>query len=1007
MSFTMKNLLFIVFLAWFLLQPQLHASTLCQQKAEEIIIEAEQAEQSLQHYKAVELYLKAAKQLMVCDLLNEAKVIYLKAANYAIENDELDEVESILNQVEKLTNEQQTSETIKAKLSLTKGNLHKARGTRLDRVISLNHYNQALEIAKIQQDTLTMIEANLGLGYWPWFDFAVEGARPYFKNAANLADQYSNVPATLKAKTKYWLASNYQYELMLSSKKRTTEHRNSLGLFKAVKAYLDQENIHQSYPLRALIENDIALYYWDISKLGSIKDDKGQLVKTIDTWKVEMLDSSIYIYQQALKKWDLNYSKDHRQKANSINNLGMSYQNQHGMKGIQSKEKAAKTYLESVQMRERVQGKYHPEVYRNYNNLARLYSFDKNYEPALLYYNKAINTSLLEEEKFDVKKDYALEQISSPVQLFYALKNMILVYDGMYKENNDTENLKMSLDYSLASIRLLEKMLLSYSEGKSGLNIIQKNRYIYVFGVRNARSLYEITKEEKYIDLMLSIMEKSKTNLSRFHLQNFGVINENEVLEDIYGDHSLSLDIHTLRDELVLAKQTKANTKILEIENSIAQLSHQRNRLLQQLEKNNPLYYRMKYQSKNITLEGIREMLDDSTIFIEYFESARYFHVIGISNDTILLDTIPKDNRLMELIGYKQNKDFIIGDFRHSISNEDCIYDSRKEGYDTFTQSSSALYDLLLKNILTSLGTNKNKLIILPDGALNFIPFELLLTDAHSNEEIEYATLPYLIFDYSIQYAYSTSLLLKATKQNKQASKNYTGYACSYNGTDNATLSHTKIEVSLASDILGGSTFFDDSFSKMDILKPKNKSKILHLAMHAEVDDKNLFSSKFILEHDQANIKAYDLQFADFRGTELAVLSACNSGIGKFEKGEGVASLAKSFYMAGCPSTVMSLWLVDDETSPEITQNFFQHLKDGNSKSKALREAKLNFLKTRKGKFQAHPFYWSSLVSIGNDDLIKFKKNSLLGFIKRDVILLVLLLSVFLVSVISRKLKLT
>ncbi len=98
----------------------------------------------------------------------------------------------------------------------------------------------------------------------------------------------------------------------------------------------------------------------------------------------------------------------------------------------------------------------------------------------------------------------------------------------------------------------------------------------------------------------------------------------------------------------------------------------------------------------------------------------------------------------------------------------------------------------------------------------------------------------------------------------------------------------------------------------------------------------------------------------------MVVLSACNTGYGKIQKGEGVRSLGYAFAYAGVPSVVISHWQVDDKSTSLLMQDFYKYLAKGNKKSDALRMAKLNLLNHANTGY-ANPYYWSAFVTYGND----------------------------------------
>jgi CHAT domain-containing protein len=96
------------------------------------------------------------------------------------------------------------------------------------------------------------------------------------------------------------------------------------------------------------------------------------------------------------------------------------------------------------------------------------------------------------------------------------------------------------------------------------------------------------------------------------------------------------------------------------------------------------------------------------------------------------------------------------------------------------------------------------------------------------------------------------------------------------------------------------------------------------------------------------------------------VLSACNTGFGKIETGEGVMSLARAFHFSGVPAIIMSLWKVPDKETAFLMTEFYKNIAKKNSKSAALRHAKLAYLKEVEDPLLSHPFYWSGFVLSGN-----------------------------------------
>ncbi len=137
---------------------------------------------------------------------------------------------------------------------------------------------------------------------------------------------------------------------------------------------------------------------------------------------------------------------------------------------------------------------------------------------------------------------------------------------------------------------------------------------------------------------------------------------------------------------------------------------------------------------------------------------------------------------------------------------------------------------------------------------------------------------------------------------------------------------------------------------------------MLHFATHFWNDDRQPLYSRIALA--DGVLQTYEIFDAKLNA-ELAVLSACNTGLGKLRKGEGLIGISRAFLYAGVPSLVVSLWSVDDEATARIMGFFYRHLQAGSSKKQALRQAKLDYLDVSRG-VKKDPFYWAPFILNGD-----------------------------------------
>ncbi|MEM6805242.1 MAG: CHAT domain-containing protein, partial [Bacteroidota bacterium] len=226
-------------------------------------------------------------------------------------------------------------------------------------------------------------------------------------------------------------------------------------------------------------------------------------------------------------------------------------------------------------------------------------------------------------------------------------------------------------------------------------------------------------------------------------------------------------------------------------------------------------------------------------------------------------------------------------------------------------------------------------------------------------------------------------------------------------------LNFNRVEVDKIINLTGGDGLIGQNATEAFFKSQVRDQKIIHLAMHGFVDEKEPLYSGLVFDLplsevdgrlgtnslDQSNLKeselddgilhAYEIYEMELNA-ELAVLSACETGTGTIKRGEGIISLAHAFKYAGCPNIVMSLWKVDDESTSELMQFFYSHLKAGKEKDEALRQAKLDYIKLYPS---APPFYWAPFVLVGDDSPIEFE-----GFWEKYFITVFLILIVLVVS---------
>ena len=163
-------------------------------------------------------------------------------------------------------------------------------------------------------------------------------------------------------------------------------------------------------------------------------------------------------------------------------------------------------------------------------------------------------------------------------------------------------------------------------------------------------------------------------------------------------------------------------------------------------------------------------------------------------------------------------------------------------------------------------------------------------------------------------------------------------------------------------------------------------SSIIHLATHGYVNHENADKSSLYFLDDtisgeDGQLNAYEIMGMDLSNTQLVTLSACNTGVGAIQKGEGVASLGRAFAYAGCQNQLISLWPANDKSTTAIMSHYYSNLKNGLGKSESLKNAKLAYL-SEAPQVLKHPYYWAGFVYYGDDNELSISS----GFSNMNII---------------------
>jgi len=263
---------------------------------------------------------------------------------------------------------------------------------------------------------------------------------------------------------------------------------------------------------------------------------------------------------------------------------------------------------------------------------------------------------------------------------------------------------------------------------------------------------------------------------------------------------------------------------------------------------------------------------------------------------------------------------------------------------------------------------NSTELTVYPLNEISYISFDALI---NSSDE-------YLVKNYSVHYISSLFSVINSNPVFTDSEKPFSLFSPSDYGVDSLNeLFYADAEVRTIETYLEGEIYDQNQATKGNFLSRAKKDKIIHLASHSILDLKHPYESYLLFDDNGDNenkLFAYEI-FSLTLSADLLTLSTCNSGNGEIEEGIGSISLSNAFYFAGVPSIISSLWNTQDKSSSEIMIRFYQNLKNGDSKSESLRQAKLHFLENA-DKIQQQPFFWANYFLYGDDQKLYEKKSN-------------------------------
>jgi len=829
----------------------------------------------------------------------------------------------------------------------------------------------------------------------------------YGENHINVAKSYNNLGAVYYKLGDYDKVLDYSFKTLKIKRQLLGDHHPSVGStylnigsmsmekgdYEKGKAYIEkallilQESLRENHPV-LIIANKI---------LGSCYKRLRNYPKAIEH------------YEKGIAITQSNYGKNHYRAGGIYHNLGDLYRK------IGKYEKANKYANKALKIFLNNQSN-NKEVAASYESLGSINNTKGEYDKAIEQYEKALqfyaNQSLKGPDRaipyMGIGVAYSHKSKFLKAGPYFDNSARALQYDFNQPTNFDQVSDRFLLRILLNKKRIYYEKLYQNNQNKKYLDSIQQNdqhaialedyfqselseQEARTFHSSDAYWRYEVAIKNLFLkqsteDLRLAfeVAEKSR---SRLLTESFRSVEAKKIAgisqELLDKESQVNIEL-SLFDKKLYQEQYETETpndSLIKVYTArLFQINQQREELVQTFRAEYPAYHRLKYDHSTASISDIQSVLQNDQALLEYFVGDSTIFIFVITPDSYHVKSIEKDFPLEEWVKTLRES---IYSYWMLGGQSDEIYQNQNSAY---AKVAFQLYEKLVLPIQTML---PEVLIIVPDGALNYVPFEALLSEIPKNDN-SFKDHSYLLKQHQISYNYSATLLKELAERNNADDNNsLLAFAPSFkeDSLENGNLTeirggfgHLKYNVEEAKavqSLIGGDLFIGDQATENQFLQIANLYQIIHLSTHGKsndlMGDYSFVAFSEVQDSITDNERLYVRELYNMQlNAEMVVLSACETGLGEMKRGEGIIGLARGFTYAGAASTVTSLWSVNDIQTTHLMTRFYENIKAGMTKDAALRQAKLSFIKEES---HADPYFWSAFVAAGNMAPIDFKRS--------------------------------
>jgi CHAT domain-containing protein/Tfp pilus assembly protein PilF len=847
---------------------------------------------------------------------------------------------------------------------------------------ALDHYERSLGLAREanNKDVMLLTLINIGTVHRDQGDYAK--ALDIYLNALKLGEELGNkygISGTLSNLGVLYEAQG-NYAQAIESYNKSLKLSEELGLKPLTSRTL--QSLGNVYALQSNYVQALAAYGKGFVIQGEIEDKEGQALTLNSIGQLHESQGNLIqaaeFYQKSLK---INQEMGSKLGiADALNNIGNLYSAQGDYR------QALDSFQKSRSLNEELGNR--PGIAQVLNSIGDAYSAQGDYKQAMGIYQDGLRLAEALGNKTQIastivgigrlhllKGSYhdAIDSAKRATGMASEIGNPGLFWQASivagkaHKALGQLDNARQSF---IDAITTIEKMRAQVAGNE------KDQRHFFSGKVEPYYAMVDLLIEQNKTDEALAYAERAKSRVLLDVLRSGRLkvtktmSHEEDENERRLSERLVSLNAQIYRERL---RPTPDQTRLGELDARLQKVRLEYEAFQTTLYGAHPELKAQRGEMRPLSLNDAVQLMPDARMAILEF--------VVMDDKTHLLVLTRERNLTHTLLSYRLNVkrsqlDSLVTDFHKRLGERNL----------DFRNLARKLYDLLLKPAEKQL-QGKTTLCIVPDSILWELPFQALQPSEDR----------YLIEHHAIFYAPSLTVLKEMeglfkkrsrATQPLQALLAFGNPALStetvaqvtsiYRGEKLGPLPEAEIEVRTLSHLYGPArckVYIGAEAKEGTIKAEMGNYHALHFATHGILDNNNPMYSQLLLslsggtDIDDGLLEAWEIARLDLKA-DMTVLSACDTARGRVEAGEGLIGMSWAFFVAGCPTTVVSQWKVSSASTTQLMKEFHKNLlsqnarqKGASSKADALRLAALRLLKDQQ---YSHPYYWAPFVVIGN-----------------------------------------